>query len=161
MIDYTDAHTIERQNMSPNAGCTIDGEFYDVRNLLHEIARLTASLIEANREAVAKIAEATEAKMKAEAALSESQALLAMAFEAAAQEADEHRHFAKGIECCGDCIRALTPADAQAALAARIDAAREEGRIIGLRELADEFNLPETQGIHRHILAKIKEVGHG
>ena len=42
MIDYTDAQAIERQNVSPNAGCDIDGKFYDIRNLLHEIARLTA-----------------------------------------------------------------------------------------------------------------------
>jgi len=34
-------------------------------------------------------------------------------------------------------IRALTPADAQAALDARINAAREEGRIAGLREAAE------------------------
>jgi len=72
--------------------------------------------------------------LTAHQALSESQALLAMAYEVAAQEADEHRHFAKGIECCGDCIRTLTPADAQAALEARINAAKEEGREAGLRE---------------------------
>lgn len=44
MIDYNDAQAVERQNVSPNAGCTIDGEFYDVRNLLHEVSRLTGAL---------------------------------------------------------------------------------------------------------------------
>ena len=38
------------------------------------VAVLTAALAETNRSAIAKIAEATEARMKAEAALSESQA---------------------------------------------------------------------------------------
>ena len=46
--------------------------------LTAEIARLTAALAEANRVAIAKVAEATEARMKAEAALSESQAREAM-----------------------------------------------------------------------------------
>ena len=35
LIDYTDPDTIARQNIAPNAGCNIDGKFYDVRNLVH------------------------------------------------------------------------------------------------------------------------------
>lgn len=36
-IDYTNEEVITRQNSTPNAGCIIDGEFYDIRNLLAEI----------------------------------------------------------------------------------------------------------------------------
>lgn len=95
---------------------------------------------------------------KAEAALSESQALLATAFEVAAQVLDTHgdgaanEALSQQLCCSGQMcgcqgadvglflqylIRALTPADAQAALDARINAAREEGRIAGLREAAE------------------------
>ena len=35
LIDYTNPDTIARQNIAPNAGCDIDGTFYDVRNLVH------------------------------------------------------------------------------------------------------------------------------
>ena len=35
LIDYTDPDIIARQNIAPNAGCNIDGKFYDVRNLVH------------------------------------------------------------------------------------------------------------------------------
>lgn len=34
-IDYTNPDTTARQNIAPNAGCDIDGTFYDVRNLVH------------------------------------------------------------------------------------------------------------------------------
>ena len=95
---------------------------------------------------------------KAEAALSESQALLAMWPEVAAQTLDTRgdgvvdEALGQQLCCSGqDCgcrgadvcsflqylIRDLTPADAQAALDARINAAREEGRVMGLREAAD------------------------
>lgn len=30
------------------------------------------------------------------------------AIKAAADEADEHKHFVNGAECCGDCIRKMT-----------------------------------------------------
>ena len=46
MIDYTDPDTIARQNIAPNAGCNIDGKFYDVRNLVH-LASSQADRIEA------------------------------------------------------------------------------------------------------------------
>lgn len=120
---------------------------------------------------------------KAEAALSESQAREAMAFEVAAKHLDPEQarptdydrnkrtaydagyHDARKSDAA--IVRALTPADAQAALDARIDAAREEGRIAGLREAADAFpdDLPFVAmlltGVRKTILAKIKEVGHG
>ena len=35
LIDYTDPDIIARQNIAPNAGCNIDGKFYDVQNLVH------------------------------------------------------------------------------------------------------------------------------
>lgn len=43
LLDYTDKETAARQNISPNAGCVIDGEFGDVRNLLHLARTLTAT----------------------------------------------------------------------------------------------------------------------
>lgn len=46
-IDYNDPAVIAIQNTTPNAGCTIDGQFYDVRNLLATIDRLTAERYEA------------------------------------------------------------------------------------------------------------------
>ena len=45
-IDYTNPDTIARQNIAPNAGCDIDGTFYDVRNLVH-LASSQADRIEA------------------------------------------------------------------------------------------------------------------
>lgn len=54
-------------------------------------------------------------------------ALIAAAYEVAASEAEEHEHFAKGFECVGSCIRALTPANAVAAQAARDRRMRAEG----------------------------------
>jgi len=80
------------------------------------VAALTATLAEANREAITKIAEATEARMKA-----------------------------------------------QAALDARINAAKEEGRVMGLREAGEICNASYGDGLghaHAAIVAKIKEADH-
>lgn len=52
-IDYNDPAVIAIQNTTPNAGCTIDGQFYDVRNLLATIALLTAERDQARAEAAA------------------------------------------------------------------------------------------------------------
>lgn len=90
---------------------------------------------------------------KAEAALTESQAREAAAFEVAAMALD---HVASNWDCghmasrlcdcardaeqwgiAADEVRALIPADAQAALDARDKAKVEEGRIAGLREAAE------------------------
>lgn len=106
-------------------------------------------------------------------ALSESQALLAMAYEVAAmlpQDPNwiwrfEPRWSARDLS---DAIRALTPADAKAALDARINAAKDEGRIAGLREAAEIaqslHDRAATKGqvlnrntVGKAILAKIKE----
>jgi hypothetical protein len=46
LIDYADPEVIARQNIPPNAGCVIDGTFYDVRNLVH-LASSQADRIEA------------------------------------------------------------------------------------------------------------------
>ncbi len=106
---------------------------------------------------------------KAEAALSESQALLAMWPEVAATEVEA---WGMPSGSAPAAIRTLTPADAQAALDARINAAREEGWVMGLREAADTVedycsDMPDLAG-HGHsvglkdaILAKIKEADHG
>lgn len=56
LIDYTNPDTIARQNIAPNAGCNIDGKFYDVRNLVH-LASSQADRIEALE---AKLARAVE-----------------------------------------------------------------------------------------------------
>jgi len=79
-----------------------------------------------------------------EAAYHRVSALLATAFEVAANIAVDmgvrydgrtvHYHIPDSVK---PHIRALAPADAQAALDARINAAREEGRIMGLREGAE------------------------
>jgi hypothetical protein len=42
LIDYTDPDVVKRQNVHPNAGCEIDGQFVDIRNLLHIVAELEA-----------------------------------------------------------------------------------------------------------------------
>jgi len=97
------------------------------------VAALTAALAEANHSAIAKVAEATEARMKAEAALSECQAREAMLHRAITEASDpdfiwgamdnvhdmdaDLEEFAKAASRA---IRAAvpTPADAQAALPA-------------------------------------------
>lgn len=87
----------------------------------------------------AEIARLTARAEKAEAALTESQALLTMAYEVAAglpRDPNWVWRFAPSW-AAGDlskAIRALTPADAQTALDARDKAKVEEGRVMGLRE---------------------------
>lgn len=44
LIDYADPDAVARQNVHPNAGCEIDGQFVDVRNLMHIIAELEAEV---------------------------------------------------------------------------------------------------------------------
>lgn len=108
-------------------------------------------------------------------ALSESQALLAMLHRAITEASDpdfiwgamDNVHdMDAGLEefakAASRAIRAAvpTPADAQAALDARINAAREEGRIAGLREAAEICNVSYGDGLgraHGTIIAKIKE----
>jgi hypothetical protein len=34
-INYEDPEVVARQNIAPNAGCDIDGVFYDMRNCVH------------------------------------------------------------------------------------------------------------------------------
>jgi hypothetical protein len=34
-IDYENPEVVARQNIAPNAGCDIDGVFYDMRNCVH------------------------------------------------------------------------------------------------------------------------------
>jgi hypothetical protein len=66
LIDYADPEVIARQNIPPNAGCVIDGTFYDVRNLVH-LASSQADQIEqlvATNEAAR--ADAKEAEAYAE-----------------------------------------------------------------------------------------------
>ena len=118
------------------------------------------------------------------AALSESQALRAAAFGAGARLCDETAD--EALEESGPrsrmiyvwfrgqakAIRALTPADAQAALDARINAAKEEGRVLGLREgveccttvIDHNLELSIQTGAYRckeAILSKIKEAENG
>src|SRR5690606_26022474 len=90
------------------------------RHAQAEIARLTAALerTEANRNDILADLDGVTA---------ERDAIAAAAFEAAAQEAGEDKLFAKGIDCCGDCIRILTPADAKAALDRMLREAKAEG----------------------------------
>ena len=68
LIDYTDPDIIARQNIAPNAGCNIDGKFYDVRNLVHlassqadRIEELTAELAGARDDAKGAEAKALRA----------------------------------------------------------------------------------------------------
>lgn len=44
MIDYNDMDVVARQNIAPNATCDIDGEVYDIRNLVF-LARTQADRI--------------------------------------------------------------------------------------------------------------------
>ncbi len=110
-----------------------------------EIARLTAKLAAAVEVQDRLMNERYQQYLraeKAEAALTESQAREAAAYEVAAglpQDPNwiwrfEPRWSARDLS---DAIRALTPAEAQAALDARDKAKVEEGRIMGLREAAD------------------------
>lgn len=106
--------------------------------------------------------------LTAHQALSESQALLAMAFEVAAHEV-RGSNLGLTIGDVADDVLSLTSTDAQAALDARINAARKEGRIMGLREgaaiaqslhdrAATKGQVLNRNTVGKAILAKIKEV---
>ena len=55
-INYEDPEVVARQNIAPNAGCDIDGVFYDMRNCVH-LLNEQADRIE---ELKAKLAKAVE-----------------------------------------------------------------------------------------------------
>lgn len=152
-----------------------------------EIARLTARAEKAEaalseiREETIRLNKATDADYAKR--LSESQALLAMWPEVAAVWCEKHAVQSVGEMAMPEPVpdeawasnhqgvkysqqlRALTPADAQAALDARINAAREEGRVMGLREAADICVVDDTawdwDECRDAILAKIKEAENG
>jgi hypothetical protein len=66
-INYEDPEVVARQNIAPNAGCDIDGVFYDMRNCVH-LLNEQADRIEELSNCVAVL----EAKLtKAMSALSE------------------------------------------------------------------------------------------
>ena len=131
------------------------------------------------RETDPKDAEIARLTARAENAEAERDAIAAAVFEAAAglpRDPNwvwrfEPRWSARDLS---EAIRALTPADAKAALDARINAAREEGRVMGLREalaMAEDHTpdkhalggpAPHVTGksIQNAILAKIKETDH-
>jgi hypothetical protein len=56
-INYENPEVVARQNIAPNAGCDIDGVFYDMRNCIHMLKE-QADRIE---ELEAKLAKAMEA----------------------------------------------------------------------------------------------------
>jgi hypothetical protein len=56
-INYENPEVVARQNIAPNAGCDIDGVFYDMRNCVH-LLKEQADRIE---ELEAKLAKAVEA----------------------------------------------------------------------------------------------------
>lgn len=161
-----------------------DGDYVTYAEAIAEIARLTAALERATdgwSKSQDKQIAALERAEKAEAALSESQAMLAMR---------EQRGFAHGLKSAEDHVRSMRATDgvlcqrtlnlvatglaiaaskagihdAQAALDARINAAKEEGRVMGLREAAETVerapgydNIGGTHPLIQKILAKIKE----
>ncbi len=93
------------------------------------------------------------------AALPEVQALIAAAYEAAAQVVDtcnaEGPYQAIGAACR---IRSLTPADATAALAARDAAMIARGRVKGLREAATLLREQGYGTAPKQILARAAEI---
>lgn len=180
---------------------------YKVLEQQAEIARLTARAEKAEaalaevREETIRLNKATDADYAKR--LSESQALLAMAYEVATPirslieliEEGEITGLSRtdefGLYLLGDeqapvyCMLTLTleqlgkigstnpTADAQTALDARINAAREEGRAMGLREAADivrsatktewtgsRWATINARPLAAAILAKIKEADH-
>lgn len=140
-----------------------------------------AALAEVREETI-RLNKATDADYAKR--LSESQALMAAAFEVAARLCDEtadealeesgpaSRMISAWFRSQAKAIRALAPADAQAALDARDKAKIEEGRIAGLREAAkiaqSLHDRAATKGqvlnrntVGKAILAKIKEAEDG
>jgi hypothetical protein len=54
-IDYENPEVVARQNIAPNAGCDIDGVFYDMRNCVH-LLKEQADRIEELEDKLANIA---------------------------------------------------------------------------------------------------------
>jgi hypothetical protein len=81
-IDYENPEVVARQNIAPNAGCDIDGVFYDMRNCVHllkeqadRIEELEAKAMKASNAAFLekRRADAAEAKLfKSEALFSKA-----------------------------------------------------------------------------------------
>jgi hypothetical protein len=67
-INYEDSEVVARQNIAPNAGCDIDGIFYDMRNAVH-LLKEQADRIE---ELEAKVRELEEYKAMYEGQASEN-----------------------------------------------------------------------------------------
>lgn len=111
----------------------IDGDYNepDLWPVMEANARRIARLPELEQAYLDLTAEVQRLTAERDAALAgapdATAALIAAAYEVAASEAEEHEHFAKGFECVGSCIRALTPANAVAAQAARDRRMRAEG----------------------------------
>jgi hypothetical protein len=63
-IDYENPEVVARQSIAPNAGCDIDGVFYDMRNCVH-LLNEQADRIE---ELQAKLAKALDGLHEAESA---------------------------------------------------------------------------------------------
>lgn len=78
LIDYADPDAVARQNVHPNAGCEIDGQFVDVRNLMHIIAEREAEnarLTAADEQRVRDISRLTKERDTAREALSRTGAM--------------------------------------------------------------------------------------
>jgi hypothetical protein len=56
-INYEDPEVVARQNIAPNAGCDIDGVFYDMRNCVYLLKEQDARI----EELEAKLTKAVEA----------------------------------------------------------------------------------------------------
>lgn len=145
-----------------------------------EIARLNADLADtvkqwsksqdAQVERLKAEINALDRAEKAEAVAAEAQALLTMAFEVAANTVARSLNDGQVTHVVPPSVKeaiiSRTPTDAQAALEARINAAKEEGRVEGLREAADlcgKDNGPWEASAwccRQAILAKIKEIDH-
>jgi hypothetical protein len=70
-IDYENPEVVARQNIAPNAGCDIDGVFYDMRNCVHllneqadRIEELEAKAMKASNAAFLEKRRADEAEAK-------------------------------------------------------------------------------------------------
>lgn len=156
---------------------------HEINWLRHQQVVLKAALSEnlaAEEGAMMILTQTIAERDAAHQALSESQALLAMWPELAAHFAEEIWEPVEHLLVFGDDkanaaaktgqheaaeriargIRALTPADAQAALDARINAAKEEGYLIAMAE-AKKLGAYIVAPDHcPAILAKIKETDH-
>jgi len=97
-IDYENPEVVARQNIAPNAGCDIDGVFYDMRNcvyLLNEQADRIAELDGIIRQGRERIEELVSMVNSKDARIEELQAKLAKALDGlheaeSAPEPDRH-----------------------------------------------------------------------